>query len=138
MEIMMEKQGEFEKLFTDKLLTELFPEDKSDQFFELLYGDAQEGAYDIGLSYEGYQPGQLKFVFNLKRRPGKCLACNLTYGLPEVFSRHPVLDIAGLIQKLQSAMDGSVSINEWQLGRAQEISKDLHIIDLDVFIDEKI
>ena len=138
MEIVMEKQGEFEKLFTDKLLTELFPEDKSDQFFELLYGDAQEGAYDIGLSYEGYQPGHLKFVFNLKRRPGKCLACNLTYGLPEVFSRHPVLDIAGLIQKLQTTMDGSASINQWQLGRAQEISKDLHIIALDVFIDEKI
>lgn len=136
MGITMEKKGEFEKLFTDELLAELFPEDKSDRFFELLYGDAEEGAYDIGLSYEGYQPGQLKFVFNLKRRPGKCLACSLTYGLPQVFSRHPVLDIAGLIQKLQTTMDGSAGITQWQLGRAQEISKDLHIIPLNVSIDE--
>lgn len=133
----MEKQRKFDNIFTKDVLREIFPKNKSDDFFELLYGDADEGAYDIGLAYEGYQPGQLKFVFELKRRPGKCLACNLTYGLPQVFSRHPLLDIDGLVQKFQKSMDGSADISHWKIGQTQEISRDLHIIPLEVFIAEK-
>ncbi|MFO8085719.1 MAG: pancreas/duodenum homeobox protein 1 [Desulfobacterales bacterium] len=133
----MEKQSKFDKVFTKELLTEFFPKNKSDLFFEMLYGDADEGAYDIELSYGGYQPGELKFNFGLKRRVGKCLACNLTYGLPQVFLRHPVMNMEGLMEKFKKAMDGSADISRWEMGRTEEISRDLHIISLKVFIKEK-
>jgi hypothetical protein len=130
----MEKESELDQIFSKDLLTELFPRQKADQFFELLYGDADEGAYDIELSYNGYHSGQLEFMFNLVRRPGKCLACNLTYGLPQVFSRHPTLDIEGLVQNFRKIMDGTAEPTHWQLGNTREISRDLHIIPLRVFV----
>jgi hypothetical protein len=130
----MKKEAEFDGIFSKEVLTEIFPGEKADQFFELLYGDVDEGAYDIKLSYNGYQSGQLEFIFNLIRRPGKCLACNLTYGLPQVFSRHPALDIEGLVQKFQQIMEQKAEITHWQLGETREISRDLHVIPLKVFI----
>jgi hypothetical protein len=132
----MKKEAEFDGIFSKKVLTEIFPGEKVDQFFELLYGDVDEGAYDIKLSYNGYQSGQLEFVFNLIRRSGKCLACHLTYGLPQVFSRHPILDIEGLVQKFQQIIDQKAEITHWQLGETREISRDLHVIPLKVFIQE--
>jgi hypothetical protein len=130
----MKKEAEFDGIFSKEVLTEIFPGEKADQFFELLYGDVDEGAYDIKLAYNGYQSGQLEFIFNLIRRPGKCLACNLTYGLPQVFSRHPALDIEGLVQKFQQTMEQKAEITHWQLGETREISRDLHVIPLKVFI----
>lgn len=130
----MEKESKLDDIFSKDVLRKFFPSEKADQFFELLYGDADEGAYDIELSYNGYHSGQLEFMFNLIRRPGKCLACNLTYGLPMVFSRHPTLDIEGLVQKFRNIMDGTSEITHWQLGDTREISKDLHIIPLRVFV----
>jgi hypothetical protein len=133
----MEKEAIFDKIFSKDVLTEIFPHEKADQFFELLYGDADEGAYDIDLSYTGYHSGHLEFMFNLRRRQGKCLACNLTYGLPQVFSRHPTLDIEGIVQKFGQITNDIIEITHWQLGGTKEISRDLHIIPLKVFIQEK-
>lgn len=132
----MEKESELDDIFSKDVLREIFPNEKADQFFEMLYGDADEGAYDIELAYNGCHSGQLEFMFNLIRRPGKCLACNLTYGLPNVFSRHPTLDIEGLVQNFRNIMDGTSEITHWQLGDTREISKDLHIIPLRVFVRE--
>ncbi len=132
----MNKVAVFDEIFSKDLLTELFPNNKADEFFELLYGDIDEGAYDIEFDYTGCQPGQLEFRFNLKRRPGKCLACHLTYGLPEVFSRHPTLDIDGLVQKISHIMDGTAEVTHWQIGSTQEICRDLHVIPLKIFIRE--
>jgi len=133
----MEKEAKFDEIFSKDVLKGIFPSEKADQFFELLYGDAGEGAYDIELSYNGCQSGQLEFMFNLIRRPGKCLACNLTYGLPRVFSRHPTVDVGGLVQKFRQFMDGTSEITHWQLGDTREISRDLHVIPLKVFVREK-
>ncbi len=132
----MEKESKLDDIFSKDVLRKIFPNEKADQFFELLYGDADEGAYDIELSYNGCHSGQLEFMFNLIRRPGKCLACNLTYGLPNVFSRHPTLDIEGLVQNFRKIMDGISEITHWQLGDTREISRDLHIIPLRVFVRE--
>lgn len=132
----MDKESVFDQIFSKKLMDEIFPREKADQFFELLYGDADEGAYDIELSYQGFQSGQLGFKFNLIRRPGKCLACNLTYGLPQVFSRHPTLNVEGLVQKISRYMDEKTEITHWKLGDTREISRDLHIIPLTVFVRE--
>ncbi len=97
----------FETLFTPERLESLFPADRADRFFEALFGDAREGAYDIRLDYDGTQDDQLRFLFHLSERPGKCLSCSLTYGLPHVFSRHPVINVAGLVDGIDRLLNGS-------------------------------
>ncbi|MBE0585258.1 MAG: pancreas/duodenum homeobox protein 1, partial [Desulfofustis sp.] len=82
-------------LFSSQTCSTLLPPSRADEFFEALFGDAEEGAYDLALAYVGSHGSTLRFDILLKERPGHCLACNLTYGLPQVFTRHPILDIAG-------------------------------------------
>ncbi len=117
-------------IFTEQKLQELFPPTRADEFFEALFGDASEGAYDITLHFAGQQGDALHFELHLGQRPGKCLACNLTYGLPEVFQRHPIIDIAGLAKNIAAAVGRPLS--DWQLGRTVEVSRELHKIPLTV------
>ena len=42
-----------DQLFTETALKQLFPAERADAFFEALYGDAAEGAYDITFSFQG-------------------------------------------------------------------------------------
>lgn len=133
---MMRTNGEsFNNLFTPDVLQQLFPEDRSNQFFDALYGDVEEGAYDIGLEYVGVRENRLEFMLRLTQRPGKCISCSLTYGLPEVFSRHPIININGLVQNIQALLDGRVRCVGWQLGSTQEISNNIHAIPLDIFLE---
>ena len=127
----MENKG-FEKLFTPDVLIQLFPEGRSDQFFDALYGDAEEGAYDISLEFSGAQGNQLEFMLRLTQRHGKCITCSLTYGLPKVFSRHPIINIKGLVQNIEACLDGRGRCVDWKLGSTQEISKDAHGIPLGI------
>ncbi|MBU4504034.1 MAG: pancreas/duodenum homeobox protein 1, partial [Proteobacteria bacterium] len=69
-------------IFTYDVLKKLFPEERADMFFDALLGDVNEGAYDISLAFNGHNDGELQFELQLRPRPGRCLACNLTYGLP--------------------------------------------------------
>ncbi len=101
-------------LFTKEVLNDLLPPHRSDEFFEALYGDPDEGAYDISLAFKEYDSAgkMLLFELQLHERPGKCLACNLTYGLPEVFSRHPLIntaDIEKIVTKIARIPNVSVS-----------------------------
>lgn len=118
------------KLFSHAVLKNLFPEDRSDRFFAALYGDASEGAYDIDLSFNKNNGDALEFQFNLRRRPDKCLACNLTYGLPHVFNRHPVINAGGLVKDIEKILAGKAACKQWRLGETREISGDLHVIPL--------
>ncbi len=124
----------FADIFSPRTLTALFPADRADQFFDALFGDAAEGAYDISLSLDGHDEGtdSLRFHLNLTQRPGKCLACNLTTGLPEVFSRHPIINIAGLVKEIESLLVGKAACGEWRLGPTQTISKSLYAIPLTI------
>jgi hypothetical protein len=131
---MLQTEG-FDTLFTPDVLRQLFPEDRSDQFFNALYGDAEEGAYDISLEYVGARKNRLEFMLRLTQRPGKCITCSLTYGLPEVFSRHPIINIDGLVQNIDALLDGKVRCVHWQLGSTREISNDVHVIPLDIFLE---
>ncbi|QGY38717.1 pancreas/duodenum homeobox protein 1 [Pseudodesulfovibrio cashew] len=120
-------------IFTGEKLAAIFPPDKTDRFFEALFGEAEEGSYDISLDYVGAEGDTLGFELKLTQRPGKCLACNLTYGLPQVFSRHPVIDLAGVAE----AVAGTVGRKpgSWELGRTREVSKALHVVPLTVVLD---
>lgn len=121
---------ELENLFTQETLDRLFPRERSDMFFEALYGDCEEGAYDIRLRYREAGESRLVFELHLEQRPGKCLACNLTYGLPEVFTRHPIIDLNGLVEKIKELLPESMIFTGWKLGRTTELSRDLHAIPL--------
>jgi hypothetical protein len=118
--------------FTRPVMAEIFPQDRTDRFFEALLGDAGEGAYDIDLVYVGESEAQIRFEFQLRQRPGRCMACNLTYGLPEVFIRHPVIDLAGLIRQIDSRICNGKRCGTWQLGRTREVSRSLHVLPLSI------
>ncbi len=127
-------EKDYQAIFTDSVLRGLFPDQRADQFFEALYGDLEEGAYDIGLKFKKYDPAAkaLFFELELKERPGKCLACNLTYGLPEVFSRHPIINLKGIVKEIERLVGDGIQIEEWTLGRTQPVSNRLHTIPLKI------
>jgi hypothetical protein len=117
--------------FSPETLTRLFPADRADSFFDALFGDAGEGAFDIDLRYSGCQGKELSFELQLKERPGKCLACHLTRGIPDVFLRHPIINIKGLVQEI-GKLAGNASEPEWSLGRTREVSRSLHVVPLTI------
>jgi hypothetical protein len=122
------------EIFTQDVLSDLFPAQRTADFFEALFGDAEEGAYDISLSFKGYESGSLRFSLDLHERPGCCLACNLTSGLPEVFARHKVLNIAGLVADIERKLAGKATCGDWKLGRTQQMNKNLHCIPLQIML----
>lgn len=115
-----------EDLFNQDFLDSLLPPETSDRFFEALYGDAEDGAYDIRLELISANKKRIVLAFNLSKRPGKCLVCSLTYGLPNVFSRHPRINIKGMIKKIEE--ECSIHIKNWRLGDTEEQSSALHTI----------
>jgi hypothetical protein len=128
-----------EQIFTDAALQALFPPARSHDFFDALFGDASEGAYDIVLSFEGYdQAGHtLRFLLNLHERPGRCLACNLTHGLPEVFKRHPVINIKGLVAEIEKLLAGEMVCEDWTLGHTIQKGRSLHCIPLQIKLKKR-
>jgi len=130
------KEEEIRKIFSEKNMKRLFPEQKTNQFFEALLGDPNEGAYDIELRFKNIYKNRLEFEFLLKARPGKCLVCSLTYGLPQVFSRHPVIDINGIVNKVNEMIKEYGKCGEWKLGPTRTISPELHSIPLIILIKE--
>lgn len=112
-------------------LDKIFPASKTDEFFEAIYGGAEEGAYDIVLTAHEIGPDQADMAFELRRREGQCLKCNLTYGLPEVFKRHPVLNLDGIAKDLSQIL-GWETKPSWEVHPVQEIDDNLHIIPFTV------
>lgn len=112
-------------------LDSLFPPEVADAFFEALYGEAEEGAYDITLVFRKGNAKALHLAFELRQRPGKCLVCNLTYGLPQVFQRHPIINVAGLSQRVAAAAGWSGPV-KFELGRTEEHSTALHSVPLTI------
>ncbi|MFO7761206.1 MAG: pancreas/duodenum homeobox protein 1 [Thermodesulfobacteriota bacterium] len=124
-------------IFTKEVCARLFPAERADEFFNAMFGDASEGSYDIALKFQGHAPDkkELRFVLELNERPGKCLACNLTYGLPEVFNRHPVINIKGLADDIDKELGDNLRVKDWYLGSTSVISKKTHAIPLTIKTD---
>ena len=125
----------YQQIFSQPLLEEIFPNDRTDRFFDALYGDASEGAYDIILVYTGETEDQIHFEFQLNQRPGKCLACNLTYGLPDVFKRHPIIDLKGIVGQICDRIGPGRRCKAWVLGRTDERSASIHVLPLTVELE---
>ncbi len=119
---------------TKEKLQAIFPQERSNEFFEALFGDASEGAYDIELAYRSVEEtaGGLRLIMELRlhQRPGCCLACNLTSGLPQVFSRHPIIDLDGVTAALGSLLEGVAVCGAWSVGGTEQVSDALHIVPL--------
>ena len=122
------------EIFTPEALLVLFPPERTNEFFEALFGDAKDGAYDISLAYRGDTADTLSLEFLLRQRPGQCLVCNLTRGLPPVFSRHPVVNVTGLAREIEKLANGRIRCATWQLGETIQESEALHRIPLTIHI----
>lgn len=120
----------FASVFTAEKLAAIFSPDRADSFFEALLGDCSEGAYDIALHYAGMHGDELHFEFQLKERPGKCLSCSLTYGLPHVFSRHPIIDIPAVVKNIDQLLDGQGRCGSWRVESTREANRQVHVIPL--------
>ena len=122
------------ELFTGEWAESVFPPGRADDFFEALFGGAEDGAYDISLRFVRAMGNTYEFAFDLTQRPGKCLACNLTYGLPQVFARHPILNVKGVAAAIAGALGKDASAVTWELKPTREESSALHYIPLIVTV----
>ena len=120
------------EVITDEFLSRLFPPERADEFFEALYGGVEAGAFDIHLRCSGFNRTEniLFLEFVLTERPGKCMACSLTRGLPPVFQRHPVINLKGIIEKIGEKLSGDWLIRDWQLGSTTHIDSKTNCIPL--------
>lgn len=121
-----------EQLLSQETLQEIFPKERANDYFEALFGDAEEGAFDIELGFRESSDDNLVLEFKLSERPGHCLACNLTQGLPQVFNRHPVIDVNGVVQKIDQLLGDEINCGEWSLGYTEQPSRTTHAIPLTI------
>lgn len=122
----------FTTILNKDKLKEIFPKERSNEFFEALFGDASEGSYDIELGYRGVQGDTLVMDLLLHERPNCCLACNLTQGLPQVFSRHPIINVDGVVKEVDKLLGDEYSCNSWSLGYTEQQSSSLHVIPIKI------
>lgn len=121
-------------LFSQEWADGIFPAEKTNDFFDALYGDCEDGAYDIKFRFVEQQGNTYRFNFELHQRPGQCLACNLTYGLPQVFARHPVINLKGLVEEIAAKLGADPAVTNWTFSQTEEISKKLHLVPLIVTV----
>jgi hypothetical protein len=127
----------FKAILTEENLAKIFPKEKTDEFFEALFGDASEGSYDIELAYREAGSNTLVMDLLLKERPNCCLACNLTQGLPQVFSRHPIINVNGIVSEIDTLLGDDWSCSGWSLGYTEQYNRSLHVIPIKIDIQKK-
>lgn len=124
----------FSTILSKETLAQVFPKERSNEFFDALFGDASEGSYDIELGFRGVQNDTLTMDLLLHERPNCCLACNLTQGLPQVFSRHPIINIEGVVREIDTLLGDDVQCGEWSLGYTEQQQSSLHVIPINIKI----
>ncbi len=121
-----------EAILTPATLQNIFPKERTNDFFEALFGDADEGSYTIELGYAGVNQNTLTLELKLHERPGCCLVCNLTQGLPQVFSRHPIINVSGIVADVDALLGDSINCKEWSLGHTEQRQKEMHVIPISI------
>lgn len=124
------KTDNFSTILTNDALAQIFPKERSNEFFDALFGDASEGSYDIELTYRGVDNNTLTMDLRLHERPNCCLVCNLTQGLPQVFSRHPIINVEGVVREIDGLLGDDATCGEWSLGRTEQQQSSLHVIPI--------
>ncbi len=126
----------WKSVLTKENLAIIFPKDRSNDFFEALFGDADEGSYDIELAYRENKGNSLIMELRLHERPNRCLACNLTQGLPQVFSRHPIINVQGIVNDIEKLLGTPYRCTSWSLGYTEQAKRSLHVIPLKIVIEK--
>ena len=126
-----------DELLTSEALLKIFPKERTNEFFEALFGDADEGSYEIELAYRSADSSSLTLELLLHERPNCCLACNLTQGLPQVFSRHPVIGINSIVGEIDKLIGDRGSCGDWSLGHTEQRSSSLHVIPIRILTQMK-
>ncbi|MGB3222445.1 MAG: pancreas/duodenum homeobox protein 1 [Desulforhopalus sp.] len=124
-----------EAILNKENLEKIFPKERANDFFEALFGDADEGSYDIELAYRECNGETLIIDLLLHERPNRCLACNLTQGLPQVFSRHPIINITGIVREIDKLLGDSLKCGDWSLGFTKQYTRSLHAIPIKISIE---
>jgi len=124
--------NKIEKLLTPEALQDIFPKERSDEFFDALFGDASEGSYDINLALREIRGNNLTLDLELHERPNCCLVCNLTQGLPQVFSRHPIINVNGVVNDVDKLLGETAGCKEWSLGYTEQRRKEMHVIPINI------
>jgi len=131
---MIENQNIAQK-FPQDVLDRIFPPEKTNAFFEAMLGDASEGAYDIRLIFQEIKENRVMFAFELTQRPDKCLACSVTYGLPQVFKKHRIIDTENIVNQIQGIL-GHVKIVSWEIQPTRPIEQNVHLVPLHITLDQ--
>lgn len=113
---------------SQEYLDSLFPASRTNEFFDALFGDINEGAYDIRLSLNEQSDDKVIIYYELHARPNKCLVCNLTTGLPNVFTRHPIIGSKKTAEILAEKL--AWAEHSFEIGATKQVSSDLHVIPL--------
>ena len=131
-------QQDVSERLDEPFLGSIFPPGRDDEFFEALYGGAEEGAFDIRLTLEGVNEERREVVlaFTLTERPGKCMACSLTYGLPPVFERHPIIGLSGIVDAVKERLAPDWRVEEYRLGPTSPKAPKVNIIPLVLTVSE--
>ncbi len=116
----------------------LLPSEKVEEFFEAFYF-GEEPAYHLELDLRDWdlEKGVLTLELRLIARPGKCLACNLTSGLPDVFRRHPILNLAGVAENAVRLLGDGYALQAWELGWTEQVNADLHVVPFIIRVKKK-
>ncbi len=56
------------------------------------------------------------------------MACNLTYGLPQVFERHPVINLRGVVHAIEGRLKSIWKVVGWETGSTQVVDPRVNII----------
>lgn len=126
---------DFTAALSKENLAKIFPKERTGEFFEALFGDADEGAYDIELAYREVKGNTLIIELQLHQRPNRCLACNLTQGLPQVFTRHPIINVKGIVKDIENLLEG-YACSSWSLGYTEQHTRALHVIPLQIVLEK--
>lgn len=125
---------EARELFTEEWAKTVFPPERTEAFFDALYAGAEEPAFDIALRFVKEENHEYEFSFDLLAKPDRCLVCHITYGLPHVFSRHPIINIKGIVADIGAALQKSPEEMAWELKATTEESPTLFRIPLVVTV----
>ena len=123
-------------MISTESIKNLLPKERVKAFFEAFYFD-EEPAYDLELALGDFDEERrlLRLELRLLARPGQCLACNLTWGLPAVFKKHPILDLEGLVKETEKFLPKGLKVKSWELGPTEERSPELHVIPLLIYLE---
>ncbi len=118
-----------DKAALEQKIKTFLPSERVQEFFEAFYF-GEEPAYDLELGLRDWEPqkGLITLELLLKARPGQCLACNLTSGLPDVFKRHPILNLAQVAEDVVRELGDGYELESWELGWTEQINRDLHVV----------